>query len=195
VQAVSAQCEFLKADGQRCQGRARPGEALCTFHAPSQARQQRQARRAGGRARLRAAAVLADLPDSTPLSTVPEVSALLATVARKTARGELDAKVANSVTQTCAVLLRTMGPDAEVEELKRRLAAVEGQVDVFARVEQFADALRRLRGDGGAGDGGATDGGKAGVPGGVVPRVRLGELLAAPGADGPAGGVPVPDVR
>jgi hypothetical protein len=185
---VTEQCEFVKPDGTRCRGRAYGGP-YCNFHRPENAGKQQEARSAGGKAVRRRAAVLAELPDDTPLATTKDVTTFLATVARKTARGELDAKIANSVTQTCAVLLRGLEP-GEGEELKRRLQKVEGQADVFSRVAEFAEALRHLRGDGHANGTGHADGG--GVPPGAVPGQRLRELLDAPAADGAAGAVPVP---
>jgi hypothetical protein len=93
--------------------------------------------------------------------------------------------------------LEALGLDQEVAELRRRLGAVEGQVDVFARIEQFAEALRHLRErepTAGGGDGEPNGGGGRGLPAGAVPRISLGELLAEAPADGAAGAVPVPDL-
>jgi hypothetical protein len=202
VQDVADQCQFLKSDGERCKGRAYNGP-FCTFHDPARAQEQRRARQAGGRKRSRPAAVLADLPDDTPLATLGDVTAFLAVVARKTMRGELDARVANSVTQTLFVLLRALEP-GEVEELKSRVQRVEGQADVFSRVAEFSEALRQLRdaerngaaapGKPGGGEPGVAGDGERGLQAGALPGVGLRELLAASAADRPAGGVPVPDL-
>lgn len=43
-----AQCEFEKADGQRCGAPALSGSKLCFFHNPSEAAKRREAQSAGG---------------------------------------------------------------------------------------------------------------------------------------------------
>jgi hypothetical protein len=63
--------------------------------------------------------------------------------------------------------------------------------DFFARVERYIPVLRQL----GAAPAAAADAPgvrDGGVPAGAVPGERLRELLAAPEADGEAGGLPVP---
>jgi hypothetical protein len=74
-----------------------------------------------------------------------------------------------------------------------------GHVDLFARVEQYTDVLRQLRGAGGdaaAGPAGDAAGpaGDGGLPAGAVPGQRLRQPLAAAPPDGAAGTLPVPDV-
>jgi hypothetical protein len=191
--SARATCSHARRDGTPCRAAALPGKDCCTFHDPDLAARRAAGRRQGGETRSRRAAVLADLPDDTPLASVGDVTAFLATVARKTIRGELDARVANSVTQTCSVLLRALEP-GEIEELKDRVQRVEGKADVFTRVAEFSEALRQLRDadagrNNGAGHGDPADNGSGerGVPAGAVRRLNLGELLAVPAADGAAG--------
>jgi len=43
-----AQCEFKKADGQRCRASALTGSKLCFFHDPAEAAKRKEAQSAGG---------------------------------------------------------------------------------------------------------------------------------------------------
>ena len=120
-------CEEMKADGTQCRGRALPDRSMCAFHDPTTQEAQAAGRRAGGRKRCQPAAVLGPGPD-VPLTTVPDVTSFLGTIANRTARGELDAKASNATVYALATLLRAIQPDEvarQVEELRREVAELK----------------------------------------------------------------------
>ncbi len=75
---MAKKCEFGKKNGEPCGADAQTAKSLCVFHDPDKASEGRRARRAGGIARSRLAAVLpSDTPDH-PLGNTKDVSAFLA---------------------------------------------------------------------------------------------------------------------
>ena len=114
-------CAHQRPDGARCKARPRQGGAWCAFHDPARAVEQEQARKAGGKARSRKAAVLpAETPDA-PLGTVQDVVAFLAATANRVAKGAIDVKVGNCLGLLCGQLLRAL----EKRDLEARLEALE----------------------------------------------------------------------
>jgi hypothetical protein len=115
-----AQCEFIKPDGERCRGRARPS-GLCPFHDPSVEAQRRRGQSRGGRRAHRGAAFV---PRGTPhweLRTPAQVREALATLVNMTVRGQLDTKAGNCATYMLATLLRSI----EGDELAKRIEQLE----------------------------------------------------------------------
>ena len=114
-------CAHKRPDGTRCKARPRQGDTWCTFHGPSRVREQAEARKAGGRARSRKAAVLpADTPDA-PLGTMRDVVAFLGATANRVAKGVIDVKVGNCLGLLCGQLVRAL----EKGILEARLEALE----------------------------------------------------------------------
>jgi hypothetical protein len=112
------QCQQEKADGTACRGRARPGSRFCTFHDPELAQQQAAARKAGGKARSKTAAVLSDAPD-LPLRTIGDAVALLAATVNEVRTGKLDVKIANAVGYLLTVFIRAIEAGVVPEEIVR----------------------------------------------------------------------------
>jgi len=118
---MADKCNFRKKNGSRCGANAQPSNGLCVFHDPAQASEGRRARRAGGIARSRGAAVLpSDTPDH-PLANTKEVSAFLADSINQLRRGQLDPRVANGIGYLTSVLLRAL----EQGPLEERMAKIE----------------------------------------------------------------------
>jgi hypothetical protein len=111
------QCERLKADGERCKGRALPGGTLCAFHTPDAA----DNRRKGGKARSKPAAVLGVGTPDVRLRDLGDVARLLGRTINDVRKGIVDVKVANAVGYLCSVLLRGL----ESADLAGRVAALE----------------------------------------------------------------------
>jgi hypothetical protein len=113
----AAQCEFLKADGNRCRANTRSASTFCYFHDPSVSRERHLARKRGGIARSSHKLIL---PDSATqaLASVPDVLSLLETTANEVRRGQLETRLANCVGYLCSVALNGLGqmpnPDAAV---------------------------------------------------------------------------------
>jgi hypothetical protein len=75
---MAKKCVFVKKNSEPCGADAQTGKSVCVFHDPTLASEGRRARRAGGIARSRAAAVLPwDTPDH-PLVNAEAVAAILA---------------------------------------------------------------------------------------------------------------------
>jgi hypothetical protein len=118
---MASKCRLRKKDGSRCGANAQPSNGLCVFHDPGRASEGRRARRAGGIARSRGAAVLpSDTPDH-PLSNTKEVSAFLADSINQLRRGEIDSRVATGMGYLTTVLLRAL----EQGPLEERMAKIE----------------------------------------------------------------------
>jgi hypothetical protein len=118
---MTKKCEFGKKNGERCGADAQSGKSLCVFHDPAQASEGRRARRAGGIARSRGAAVLPSDTPNLPLGNTKEVSAFLADSINQLRRGQLDPRVANGVGYLSSVLLRAL----EQGPFEERLAKIE----------------------------------------------------------------------
>src|SRR5437588_6567425 len=118
---MAKKCEFRKKNSETCNADAQTGKSLCVFHDPAKASEGRRARRAGGIARSRGAAVLpSDTPDH-PLANTKEVSAFLADSINQLRRGQLDPRVANGIGYLTSVLLRAL----EQGPLEERMAKIE----------------------------------------------------------------------
>jgi hypothetical protein len=118
------QCEFVRRGGERCRARPRAGSAYCFFHDPAAAGERDAARRRGGVARSRRAAVLPENEPDLPLGTIADVVCLLGTTINQTRRGQIDVKVANAIGTLANVLLRGISQG----DLEARLAAIEAQL-------------------------------------------------------------------
>jgi hypothetical protein len=118
---MASKCTSRKKDGSKCAADAQTGKTLCVFHDPEKSETVRQARRAGGIARTRGAAVLpADTPDH-PLGNAREVSEFLAESINRLGRGQLDPRVANAIGYLTIALLRAL----EQGPLEERVARLE----------------------------------------------------------------------
>src|SRR5262245_12370370 len=127
----AGQCEYVKPDGERCRARAMAGSPLCFFHAPERAAQRAEANRAGGKARSKPATVLPPETPDLPLRSIPDVGAYLAVTLNQTRKGELDARIANSLFYGASVLLRAHADGElalQVEALRAELNEVRGHV-------------------------------------------------------------------
>jgi hypothetical protein len=118
---MAEQCQHRKPDGTSCRAFACTGSPYCFTHDPHRAGDRRRAQKKGGRAAHRKVAVLpANTPDAA-LTSLGEVAAFLAVVVNKTARGEIDSKVANSLGLLCNQLQKCI----QASELEMRVAALE----------------------------------------------------------------------
>jgi hypothetical protein len=121
---MARKCEFGKKNGERCGADAQTGKGLCVFHDPDKASEGHRARRAGGIARSRPAAVLPlDTPDH-PLGNPKQVSDLLSDSVNRLLRGQLDPRVANAMGYLASVLLRAL----EQGPMEERLAHLEAML-------------------------------------------------------------------
>ena len=194
-------CQHTKPDGEPCQATPRAGRDWCFHHDPDSRLERHAARSRGGLACHQPPVVLSSDEPDADLSTVPNVVAYLGRIANATAKGALEPKVCNAVVLAVATLLRALQPtdetrrqlEQQLDELRRKVTAHD---DLFERVSRAASVLRQLREQpDDCGPDPAEGCGERGVPPGPLPRVGPGQLLVAPEADGPAGPVPVPDVR
>lgn len=116
---MNNKCQFRKKNGKTCGADAQCGQDVCVFHDPAKAADGRRARRAGGINRSRAATVLPlEAPDS-PLRSSVEVSRLLGESINHVLRGQLDARVANTVGYLAGILLRALEQGPTEERLSR----------------------------------------------------------------------------
>jgi hypothetical protein len=115
------QCEHRLPSGRRCKAHPRSNDHFCFFHSEETAADRSRARRSGGMARSRAAAVLPPETPDNPLRNTQDVSTLLAESINQVRRGQLDPRVANSVGHLASILLGALqqGP------LEERLARIE----------------------------------------------------------------------
>lgn len=121
-------CKFRKKNGARCTADAQTGKDVCVFHDPERIEEGRRARRAGGIKRSRRAAVLSpDTPDC-PLTNVLDISRLIADCINQVRRGELDARVANTIGFLAGIQLRSFEQGA----LDQRLARMESVLGIVA---------------------------------------------------------------
>lgn len=126
---MAKKCEFWKKNGERCGSDSQTGKSVCVFHDPARASEGRRARRAGGIARSRVAAVLPpDTPDH-PLGNANDVSTLLTDSINRLRRGQLDPRVANAMGYLTSVLLRAL----EQGPVEERLARIEAALAANAQ--------------------------------------------------------------
>jgi hypothetical protein len=118
---MADKCKFRKKNGSRCGANAQPSNGLCVFHDPAKASDGQRARRAGGIARSRVAAVLPSDTLDHPLGNVSDVSALLTDSINQLRRGQLDPRVANAMGYLTSVLLRAL----EQGPVEERMAKIE----------------------------------------------------------------------
>jgi hypothetical protein len=116
------QCVFVKRDGSQCRATALPGATLCLFHHPDHARRRAAARRRGGISRSRPRTLPEDAPD-LPLKTAGEVAAALGSTINAVRRGQLDARIANSIGVLAGVLLKALSAG----DLEERVALLEAE--------------------------------------------------------------------
>jgi hypothetical protein len=122
--AADARCEFIRPDGRRCRARPRTGRPYCFAHDPESQEARAAACRAGGQQRSRRAATLPDTEPDAELGTVADVCRFLGRIANGTAKGKIDARVANAVTYTLTSLANAIAKS----DLEERLRRVEEQL-------------------------------------------------------------------
>jgi hypothetical protein len=122
-------CSYIRSDGNGCKARAPTGSAFCAFHDPARADQQREARRQGGKARSKRAAVLPIGTADLPLASVADVAALLADTINQVRRGEVDAKVGSCLGYLANSLLKAI----EASTLAEEMAALKTEVEALKR--------------------------------------------------------------
>jgi len=120
------QCEQIKADGNRCQGRAVTDTRFCFFHDPGRAKERHEARRKGGLNRLKpgkVAALHASAPDAK-VETADDVCRLLSDTINQVRKGVLDVRIANSVGYLAGVILKARS----LGELEDRIVEIERHI-------------------------------------------------------------------
>lgn len=114
-------CTATRRDGTPCKAAALPGRQFCCFHDPSLRQRCAAGRQKGGLNRPKPVAVLPLATPDYPLTSWEEVTDLLSRVANWTLRGQIDAKIGNSVANTLSVLTRVW----EQSDVEKRLAELE----------------------------------------------------------------------
>jgi len=127
VKKAGIKCEHVGANGH-CNGTPRTGSNFCFFHDPNAEESREAAKKAGGIARSRKAAVLAADTFDLPLHSVDDVSKLLAGSINQVRRGEIDPRIANAVGYLSGILLKAM----EQGRIDARLEAVEAIIKADA---------------------------------------------------------------
>ena len=122
---MTRQCEHRLPTGKRCRAHARTNDRFCFFHSAATLADRCRARRAGGVARSRSAAVLPGDTQDLPLHDVGDVCTLLAESINQVRRGQIDPRVANAVGYLASILLGALqqGP---LEERMERLEVTLG---------------------------------------------------------------------
>jgi hypothetical protein len=115
---VMAQCEFIKKDGSGCVANALIGKTVCVFHDPERREEGQEARRAGGKSRSKPPHVLPAQTPEAKLDSVKDVTVLISQTINQVRRGDLEAKVANSIGYLAGQLLKA-----------QQLAIIEGRLD------------------------------------------------------------------
>jgi hypothetical protein len=118
---MAIKCISRKKGGSKCGADAQTGKSLCVFHDPEKSETVRRARRAGGIARTRGAAILPSNTSDHSLRNTGEVSEFLAESINQLRRGQLDPRVANGIGYLTSVLLRAL----ELGPLEARVARLE----------------------------------------------------------------------
>jgi hypothetical protein len=113
-----AQCEFIKKDDSRCVANALVGKTVCVFHDPERQEEGQEARRAGGKARSKPPHVLPACTPEAKLDSVKDVTVFISQIIDQVRRGEIEAKVANSIGYLTGQLLKA-----------QQLAIIEGRLD------------------------------------------------------------------
>jgi hypothetical protein len=135
---MARQCEHRLPNGKRCRAHARTNDRFCFFHSASTLADRGRARRAGGVARSRSAAVLPGDTQDLPLHDTRDVCALLAESINQVRRGQLDPRVANAVGYLASILLGALqqGPlEERLQRLEATLGLGKGQADMVPNVE------------------------------------------------------------
>ena len=133
----AGQCPYLKPDGSRCRAHPRHGSKFCYFHCPAIAADRDAARKAGGVARSRRAAVLpADTPDRV-LNSAADVGRLVADTINGALRGEIDSRIANNVGYLAGIILKTIDRTAVEQRLARleKIVASQGVITDSCPIE------------------------------------------------------------
>ena len=99
-------CSFQKKNGKRCSADSQVGKTVCVFHDPGKAADGRRARRAGGVSRTRTKAVLPLTTLDSPLATGRDVCGLLAETINQVRKGQIDARIANTIGFLAGILLK-----------------------------------------------------------------------------------------
>jgi len=137
-------CHFRKKNGKSCCADPQIGKDLCVFHDPARAADGRRARRAGGINRTQNTIRLSPETPDIPLRTTVDVSRLLAESINQVRRGQLDARVANTVGFLAGILLKAI-EQSRVEDGLIHLEAILGckkdtQTQVFHFVAEEKNA-------------------------------------------------------
>jgi hypothetical protein len=114
-------CVFIKSGGGRCRANSVHASRYCIFHDPALAPVRDAARKAGGRARSRRAAVLpVDTPDR-PLASATDICNFLARLVNEVCRGQIDPRRSNAAGYLLGIHLKA----TERSELEDRVAKIE----------------------------------------------------------------------
>jgi len=103
------QCEWIKADGERCRGNAIKESRYCFAHDPKKEKQRQIARQMGGKNSHRSRIII--LPHNTPdfvFRKIGDVVGLLEDTINKTRKGELDQKTAMTIGALANILERAL---------------------------------------------------------------------------------------
>jgi hypothetical protein len=121
-----------KKNGRPCQGAALPGSSFCIYHDPNRSEHVRQTRKKGGEARSKALfqpkLVLPPEVADVPLRTVADIVNANEWAYNRTAKGELDCKIAAVLGSIAGHQLKALQANdleelsAELQQLKARLA-------------------------------------------------------------------------
>ena len=135
---MTRQCEHRLPTGKRCRAHARTNDRFCFFHSAATLADRGRARRAGGVARSRGAAVLPKDTQDLPLVGTRDICALLAESINQVRRGQLDPRVANAVGYLASILLGALqqGPlEERMERLEVTLGLRSSQTKMVPDVE------------------------------------------------------------
>jgi hypothetical protein len=136
-----SRCTAKTRGGQPCQAQPLPGKAFCFTHDPESSEARAAARRKGGKARCKPAAVLPGDTPEAPLKSVQDVVAFLGQTASQVRRGDLDAKAGNCLAGICGQLLKALEMDL-TEELAKLRKSLEALANGDGRAAGVGEAER-----------------------------------------------------
>jgi hypothetical protein len=114
------QCSATRKDGRRCEAAALPGDVHCFAHSERTKQARDQARRNGGKSRMKAAAVLPTAPDVV-ITDIASVTRFLTETASQARRGDIDVKLANCLGYLAGQMLKSL----QQGEIEMRLQTLE----------------------------------------------------------------------
>ena len=121
-------CAGLKPDGSQCQAAALAGSDFCYFHDPSKAAERRESQAQGGRQNR-----IKTLDPSTPairMRDARDVVTLLGDTVDQVRKGQIDARVANSVGYLCGLLMKALAQGHQDHRIESLEQALEDRGDI-----------------------------------------------------------------